>query len=77
MNKNIAQDYLNEYKKEIERLYGKERADKSIFDYYNGWFKTGIATKYQDGSIGNAEFFIIRCRLKEFEVMISKLKNKK
>jgi hypothetical protein len=73
MNKNIIQDYLNAYKEQIERVYGKERADESIFDYDHGWFRIGIATKYKDGSIGGASFRIISVRLKEFEQMINRL----
>lgn len=75
MNKNIAQDYLNAYKEQVERLYGKERADKSIFEYEHGWFRTGIAAIYKDGSIGNAHFHILPARLKEFEQMINRLRN--
>jgi hypothetical protein len=76
MNKNIAQDYLNAYKKEIGRLYGQQIADKSIFDYDHGWFRTGIAVKYADGSVGGASFRVISSRLSEFERMINNLKDR-
>jgi len=76
MNKNIAQDYLNAYKEQIERLFGKDIADKSIFEYEHGWFRTGIAAKYKDGSIGNAQFYILSDRLKSFEQRINRLKER-
>jgi hypothetical protein len=76
MNKNIAQDYLNAYKEQIERLKGKDIADRSIFNYDHGWFQIGIAKKYRDGSIGGASFMVSKIRLKTIETMIDVLRSK-
>lgn len=65
-----------EYLFEVERLYGKDRANKSIADYDKGWFRVSIARKYSDGSIGNASMFANNIRRKEFERMIAELKKR-
>lgn len=41
------------YRAELERLYGKERAEKSHVSHYKGWFYIAKAIRYSDNSVGH------------------------
>ena len=72
-----AERLCSEYRKELERLYGKKVAEKSIVDYFRGWFRIGIARTYSDGSVGNADFVAQSYRKVAVIGMIARLKERK
>lgn len=43
---------LAEYRDQIRRLCGEERAKKSLIEYDRGWYYIELARKFPDGSIG-------------------------
>jgi len=71
-NRDLCQEWLNE----IERLYGKDRRDKSNAYYDRGWYCIGLATKYSDGSIGCQDWMLQHYREKELIKIIETLKKR-
>jgi hypothetical protein len=67
-------DLCDEYRREIERIYGKETADKSVVEYGKGWFYIGLAKTFRDGSIGCARLYAQNYRKKDVIKMLSELK---
>lgn len=58
------------YKKQLWRVYGKEICEASRVDYGRGWFYIGLAKRYSDGSVGNADMFVQTHRRKKVLEMI-------
>ena len=46
------QELCSAYRKQLNRLYGTDRATNSRVDHDNGWYYILVATKYADGSCG-------------------------
>lgn len=63
-----------EYQRLLWRIYGREIAEASRVDYGRGWFYIGLAKRYQDGSVGNADMFVTTYRKKKVLEMIDNLR---
>jgi hypothetical protein len=48
----IADRLCAEYRQELARLYGADRAEKSRVDYHGGWYYISTARRWPDGSVG-------------------------
>jgi len=71
--KQTPEELSKRYLAQIERIYGKAKAEKSICVYEKGWFYVNVARENKDGSIGNSRFDDMSVRRSELEKMIERL----
>ena len=64
------------YRQQLWRVYGKEICEASRVDYGRGWFYIGLAKRYSDGSVGNADMFVQAYRKKAVLEMIDNLRKR-